>query len=73
MRVTFDLQSEHGIRKYGEFVERAADLVVSYGGSLSGEHGDGQSRGALLAEDVWAGIDARLCANSNPPGIPTTR
>jgi hypothetical protein len=29
-------------------VERAADLVVSYGGSLSGEHGDGQSRGALL-------------------------
>ena len=48
MRVSFDLQSEDGIRKYGEFVERAADLVVSYGGSLSGEHGDGQSRGALL-------------------------
>jgi FAD/FMN-containing dehydrogenase/Fe-S oxidoreductase len=48
MRVTFDLQSENGIRKYGEFVERAADLVVRYGGSLSGEHGDGQSRGALL-------------------------
>jgi len=48
MRVTFDLLSENGIRKYGEFVERAADLVVSYGGSLSGEHGDGQSRGALL-------------------------
>ncbi len=48
MRVSFDLQSENGIRKYGEFVERAADLVVSYGGSLSGEHGDGQSRGALL-------------------------
>jgi Fe-S oxidoreductase len=48
MRVTFDLESEGGIRRYGEFVERAADLVVSYGGSLSGEHGDGQSRGALL-------------------------
>jgi FAD/FMN-containing dehydrogenase/Fe-S oxidoreductase len=48
MRVNFDLESEAGIRKYGEFVERAADLVVSYGGSLSGEHGDGQSRGALL-------------------------
>ncbi|HEX3352827.1 MAG TPA: FAD-linked oxidase C-terminal domain-containing protein [Terriglobales bacterium] len=50
MRVSFDLQSESGIRKYGEFVERAADLVVSYGGSLSGEHGDGQSRGALLTK-----------------------
>lgn len=48
MRVSFDFQSEAGIRNYGEFVERAADLVVSYGGSLSGEHGDGQSRGALL-------------------------
>jgi FAD/FMN-containing dehydrogenase/Fe-S oxidoreductase len=48
MRVTFDLESETGIRKYGEFINRAADLVVSYGGSLSGEHGDGQSRAALL-------------------------
>ena len=48
MRVSFDLQSESGIRKYGEFIDRAADLVISYGGSLSGEHGDGQSRGALL-------------------------
>jgi FAD/FMN-containing dehydrogenase/Fe-S oxidoreductase len=48
MRVSFDFQTEPGIRKYGEFVEKAADLVVSYGGSLSGEHGDGQSRGALL-------------------------
>jgi FAD/FMN-containing dehydrogenase/Fe-S oxidoreductase len=48
MQVSFDLQSEPGIRKYGAFVERAADLVVSYGGSISGEHGDGQARGALL-------------------------
>jgi FAD/FMN-containing dehydrogenase/Fe-S oxidoreductase len=48
MRVSFDLQTENGIRKYGEFVDRAADIVLSYGGSLSGEHGDGQSRGALL-------------------------
>ena len=48
MRVSFDLETENGIRKYSEFIDRAADLVVSYGGSLSGEHGDGQSRGALL-------------------------
>jgi FAD/FMN-containing dehydrogenase/Fe-S oxidoreductase len=48
MRISFDLQTESGIRKYGEFVDRAADIVLSYGGSLSGEHGDGQSRGALL-------------------------
>lgn len=48
MRVNFDLETEDGIRKYSDFVNRAADLVVRYGGSLSGEHGDGQSRGALL-------------------------
>ncbi len=48
MQISFDLQSEQGIRQYAEFIDRAADLVVSYGGSLSGEHGDGQSRGALL-------------------------
>src|SRR5258708_26538181 len=48
MRVSFDLESENGIRKYSEFIDRGADLVVSYGGSLSGEHGDGQSRAALL-------------------------
>jgi Fe-S oxidoreductase len=48
MRVSFDLQSERGIRKYSDFIERAADLVISYDGSLSGEHGDGQSRASLL-------------------------
>ena len=48
MQVSFDLQSADGVQKYGQFVDQAADLVVSYGGSLSGEHGDGQSRGALL-------------------------
>jgi FAD/FMN-containing dehydrogenase/Fe-S oxidoreductase len=47
-RLNFDLQSKEGIAKYRRFVEQAADLVVSYGGSLSGEHGDGQSRGELL-------------------------
>src|SRR5207248_6798282 len=43
-----DLQSRPGIAKYRKFVEEAADQVVSFGGSLSGEHGDGQSRAELL-------------------------
>jgi FAD/FMN-containing dehydrogenase/Fe-S oxidoreductase len=47
-RTNFDLQTRDGIAKYRKFVEEAADLVVSYGGSLSGEHGDGQARGELL-------------------------
>ena len=37
-----------GIAKFRKFMEEAADLVVSYGGSLSGEHGDGQARAELL-------------------------
>jgi FAD/FMN-containing dehydrogenase/Fe-S oxidoreductase len=47
-RINFDLQSKDGIAKFRKFVEEAADLVVNYGGSISGEHGDGQSRGELL-------------------------
>ena len=47
-RIDFVLDSAHGVNQYREFIDRAADLVVSYGGSLSGEHGDGQARGALL-------------------------
>ena len=47
-RINFDLQSKDGIAKFRKFMEAAADLVVSYGGSLSGEHGDGQGRGELL-------------------------
>ena len=48
VRIDFDFSDDAGRRKYRAFVTRAADLVVSYGGSLSGEHGDGQSRGELL-------------------------
>ena len=47
-RITFDLVSKEGVRNYRSFAEHAAELVTSYGGSLSGEHGDGQSRGELL-------------------------
>ena len=47
-RMDYDLESTEGIRKFRKFMEEAADLVVRYGGSISGEHGDGQSRGELL-------------------------
>jgi FAD/FMN-containing dehydrogenase/Fe-S oxidoreductase len=47
-RINFDFASAEGVRRYREFIERAADVVLSFGGSLSGEHGDGQSRAALL-------------------------
>lgn len=48
MRHNFDLESAGGILAFRKFVEQAADLALAHGGSLSGEHGDGQARGALL-------------------------
>jgi FAD/FMN-containing dehydrogenase/Fe-S oxidoreductase len=47
-RINFDLYTREGIHKYRRFIEDAADLVVRFGGSFSGEHGDGQSRAELL-------------------------
>jgi len=46
-RISFDLKSKDGIAKFRRFMEEAADMVVGYGGSLSGEHGDGQARAEL--------------------------
>ncbi len=47
-RIPFDLDTADGVADSRRFLEQAADLVVSYGGSLSGEHGDGQGRAELL-------------------------
>jgi Fe-S oxidoreductase len=47
-RVGFDLYTAEGIEHYKAFLDEAVDLVVSHGGSLSGEHGDGQARGSYL-------------------------
>jgi FAD/FMN-containing dehydrogenase/Fe-S oxidoreductase len=47
-RMTFDFRTAEGVTQYRAFVEAAADIVLRYGGSFSGEHGDGQSRAELL-------------------------
>jgi Fe-S oxidoreductase len=47
-RWNFDLKSKDGIATFRRFLDDASDLVLSMGGSLSGEHGDGQSRAELL-------------------------
>ncbi|HUP61489.1 MAG TPA: FAD-linked oxidase C-terminal domain-containing protein [Thermoanaerobaculia bacterium] len=49
-RTNFDMTSAAGIAKFRAFIDDAADLVASYGGSFSGEHGDGQARAALLGK-----------------------
>lgn len=47
-RIDFDLVTHAGIEKYRAFVDDAADLVASYRGSFSAEHGDGQSKAVFL-------------------------
>ncbi len=67
VRIDFDLLTEAGVARFRRFSEDLAELVVSHGGSLSGEHGDGQARAELLpkmygpelvalferAKDIW--------------------
>jgi FAD/FMN-containing dehydrogenase/Fe-S oxidoreductase len=47
-RIPFDLYTSEGVATFRQFLNEAADLVVRHGGSLSGEHGDGQSKAELL-------------------------
>jgi FAD/FMN-containing dehydrogenase/Fe-S oxidoreductase len=47
-RINFDLFTDEGIETFRRFISEAADLVVGHGGSLSGEHGDGQSKAEML-------------------------
>nr|WP_251056182.1 FAD-binding and (Fe-S)-binding domain-containing protein [Streptomyces sp. ISL-94] len=48
VRIDFDLASAKGVAGFRAFSSELADLVVAHGGSLSGEHGDGQARAELL-------------------------
>ncbi|MET9380247.1 FAD-binding and (Fe-S)-binding domain-containing protein [Streptomyces sp. NPDC002928] len=48
VRIDFDLLTEQGVGRFRRFSEELAELVVAHGGSLSGEHGDGQARAELL-------------------------
>jgi len=60
-RLNFDLESKEGIARFRKFVEEAADLVVGYGGSISGEHGDGQSRAELLPKMFGSELMEAFC------------
>ncbi|WP_435216756.1 FAD-binding and (Fe-S)-binding domain-containing protein [Streptomyces sp. bgisy034] len=48
VRIDFDLLTESGVAAFRRFSQELAEVVVAHGGSLSGEHGDGQARAELL-------------------------
>ncbi|WP_399462469.1 FAD-binding and (Fe-S)-binding domain-containing protein [Streptomyces sp. sk2.1] len=58
VRIDFDLLSTAGVARFRRFSEDLADLVVAHGGSLSGEHGDGQARAELLPRMYGDGLVA---------------
>jgi FAD/FMN-containing dehydrogenase/Fe-S oxidoreductase len=48
MNISFDMHTADGIKHFHDFMEEGSELVIRYGGSLSGEHGDGQVNGEFL-------------------------
>ncbi|HZT19032.1 MAG TPA: FAD-linked oxidase C-terminal domain-containing protein, partial [Dongiaceae bacterium] len=49
-RMTFGLKTAEGVARFRAYMEEAADICLRHGGSLSGEHGDGQAKGELLGK-----------------------
>ncbi|UUN27576.1 FAD-binding oxidoreductase [Streptomyces sp. FIT100] len=71
VRIDFDLLGEEGVRRFRSFSEAVAALVVAHGGSLSGEHGDGQARAELLPRmygDELVGLFGRFKDVWDPAG-----
>ncbi len=65
VHVRIDLPLEAGSNTFRSFIFDAAHLVVNYGGSCSGEHGDGRARSELLpimysaqTIELFAGVKA---------------
>ena len=79
VRIDFPLTRPGGAaRSTASFVEQAAELVAGYGGSMSGEHGDGRARSALLpamyspaAIDLFGAGQGRASTRDNllNPGV----
>lgn len=72
IRLDFPLRRPDGAGRFERFLADAAALVVSHGGSLSGEHGDGRARSSLLelmysreAREAFAGLKAAF----DPDGV----
>jgi FAD/FMN-containing dehydrogenase/Fe-S oxidoreductase len=57
IRPLLNLKSEDGVDTMYEISDAVTDLVIEYGGSVSGEHGDGRARTTwnrkLYGEEIW--------------------
>jgi FAD/FMN-containing dehydrogenase/Fe-S oxidoreductase len=57
VRPLIDTKTVEGVEQIEEIADRVTDLVVSFGGSVSGEHGDGRARTQwnrkLYGDQLW--------------------
>ena len=49
------MKTEEGVRKFESIASDVADLVLEFGGALSGEHGDGLVRSPFMRQMFGAG------------------
>jgi len=61
IRPLLNLKSEDGVETMYELSDAVTDLVIEYGGSVSGEHGDGRARTTwnrkLYGEQLWESFE----------------
>jgi Fe-S oxidoreductase len=50
VRPVINLKTEQGVRKFEAIAQEVADLVLEFGGALSGEHGDGFVRSPFMRQ-----------------------
>ena len=48
VRPVINLKTEQGVRQFEKIAEKVKDLVLEFGGALSGEHGDGLVRSPFM-------------------------
>jgi FAD/FMN-containing dehydrogenase/Fe-S oxidoreductase len=72
IRPLLNLKSEDGVETMLEISDAITDLVIEYGGSVSGEHGDGRARTRwnrkLYGDQLWASFK-RLKDTFDPQGL----
>jgi FAD/FMN-containing dehydrogenase/Fe-S oxidoreductase len=72
VRPVINLKTAEGIRKFESVAEEVADLVLEYGGALSGEHGDGLVRSPFMRKmfgDVLYEAFREVKRTFDPQGI----
>jgi FAD/FMN-containing dehydrogenase/Fe-S oxidoreductase len=72
VRPVVNLKTEAGVRQFEAIASASADLVLAYGGALSGEHGDGLVRSPFMEKMFGAVLyDAfrRIKTTFDPDGM----